>query len=99
MTVKEINRYRDQRLYYMHGDGVYVQGVKYPGNAADAGLREMDIIAKLDNEQVKTIGDVRRIYEAVIADRTREKKVMFEIVRSGLRKWTVMDYRKDYEEE
>ncbi|MHC4645115.1 MAG: trypsin-like peptidase domain-containing protein [Planctomycetota bacterium] len=99
MTVKEINKYRDQRLYYMHGEGVYVQGVKYPGNAADAGLRGRDIIVKLDNDQVKTIGDVRRIYEVVIADQTREKKVMFEIMRSGLRKWIVMDYRKDYEEE
>ncbi|MHC4387171.1 MAG: trypsin-like peptidase domain-containing protein [Planctomycetota bacterium] len=99
MTVKEINKYRNQRLYYIHGDGVYIQGVKYPGNAANAGLGSRDIIVKLDNKPVKTIEDVQRIYEKVIGDEKREKKVMVEIMRSGLRKWIVLDYRKDYEEE
>lgn len=99
MTVKEINKYRNPRLYYMHGEGVYIRGVKYPGNAADSELNSRDIIVKLDNRPVKTIDDVKKIYEEIIADEKREKKAMFEIKRGGLRKWVVLDYRKDYEEE
>jgi S1-C subfamily serine protease len=83
----------------MFGEGVYVQGIKYPGNAMDAGLRTSDVIVKVDNKSVKTIGDVRSIYEAVVGDEEREKKVMFEVMRGGLRKWIVLDYHKDYEEE
>ena len=48
---------------------------------------------------METIADVQAIYERLIQDEQREKKVMFEILRSGLRKWIVLDYRRDYEEE
>ena len=99
MTVKEINKYRTARLYFLRQKGVYVQGIKYPGNAASSGLGRRDIILKIDNRPVETIADVRAIYEQLIQDEQREKKVMFEILRSGLRKWIVLDYRRDYEEE
>jgi len=42
---------------------------------------------------------VQKIYSKLLEDGTREKKVVFEIMRSGLRKWIVLDYRRDYEEE
>ena len=99
MTAKEINKYRDQHMYYMYGEGVYVQGVKYPGNAADSGLGGRDVIIKMDNKSIKTISDLKDVYESILADEDREKKVMFEIMRGGLRKWIVLDYRKDYEED
>lgn len=99
MTVKEINKYRTPRLYYLKAKGVYIQGVKYPGNASSSGLSRRDIISKIDNEPMETIEDVKQIYEQIVQDEQREKKVMFEILRSGLRKWIVLDYRRDYEEE
>ena len=46
-----------------------------------------------------TIADARRIYERIVSDDTREKKLMIEILRGGLRKWIVLDYRHDYQEE
>jgi len=99
MTIKEINKYRTPRLYYLKEKGVYVQGVKYPGNAASSGLNRRDIILKIDKKSMETIEDVKQIYEQIIQDEQREKKVMFEILRSGLRKWIVLDYRRDYEED
>ena len=99
MTVKEINKYRTANLYFLKQKGVYIQGIKYPGNAASSGLGRRDIILKIDNTPVETIADVQAIYERLIQDEQREKKVMFEILRSGLRKWIVLDYRRDYEEE
>jgi serine protease Do len=99
MTLKEINKYRTPRLHYLRTAGVYVQGIKYPGNAARAGLGRRDIILKMDNQAVVTIADARRIYEEVMKDEGREKKLMIEVLRTGLRKWIVLDYRRDYQEE
>jgi len=99
MTIKEINKYRTPRLYYFKQAGIYIQGVKYPGNAGNAGLSEQDIILSIDKQAVGTIEDVKRIYETLLKDGQREKKAVFEILRSGLRKWIVLDYRRDYEEE
>jgi serine protease Do len=99
LTLKEINKYRTPNLYYLTPKGVYIQGIKYPGNAASAGLARQDIIVKIDNKPVETIADVKKIHEQIMQDQQREKKVMFEILRSGLRKWIVLDYRRDYEQE
>ena len=99
MTVKEINKYRTPRLYYFRQAGIYVQGVKYPGNAAAAGLNEQDIILSIDKQAVETVADVKKIYSKLLEDGQREKKVVFEVMRSGLRKWIVLDYRRNYEEE
>ena len=37
MTVKEINKDRTPQLYYLKDKGVFVQGTRYPGNAANSG--------------------------------------------------------------
>ncbi len=99
MTLKEINKYRTPSLYYLTPKGVYIQGIKYPGNAAGSGLAYQDIVLKIDNQPVQTIVDIKRVYEQVMQDQQREKKVMFEVLRGGLRKWIVLDYRRDYEQE
>jgi len=99
MTVKEINKYRTPRLYFLRQKGVYIQGVKRAGNASSSGMSRRDIILKIDNKPAETIENVKEIYESLMQDEQREKKVMFEILRGGLRKWIVLDYRRDYEEE
>ncbi len=99
MTVKEINKYQNAKMHYMHGEGVYIQGLKYPGNANNSGLQEKDIIVKIGKQEITTIGQLKEVYGRILADSEREKKVMIEVKRNGLRKWIVLDYRKDYEEQ
>ncbi|MBP7053349.1 MAG: trypsin-like peptidase domain-containing protein [Phycisphaerae bacterium] len=99
MTVKEINKYLTPQLYYLREKGVYVQGTRYPGNAETSGLSRGDILLTIDKEAVETIADVKRVYERILQDEKREKKVVVEMLRGGLRKWIVLDYRRDYEEE
>lgn len=99
MTVKEINKYGTPQLYYLREKGVYIQGTRYPGNAQSSGLSRRDILLTIDKEPVETIADVKRVYERILQDDQREKKVVVEVLRSGLRKWIVLDYRRDYEEE
>ncbi len=99
MTVKEINKYLTPQLYYLREKGVYIQATRYPGNAESAGLARRDILLTIDKEPVQNVTDVKRVYERIIQDDKREKKVVLEILRSGLRKWIVLDYRRDYERE
>ena len=99
MTVKEINKYRTPQLYYLKAKGVFVQGIRYPGNAGNSGLSHRDILLTIDKESIETIEDVKRVYQRIVTDEKREKKVVLEVLRSGLRKWIVLDYRRDYEEE
>jgi len=99
MTVKEINKDRTPQLYYLKEKGVFVQGIRYPGNAAASGLGRRDIILTIDKEPIETAADVKRVYERIINDEKREKKVILEVLRGGLRNWVVLDYRRDYEQE
>jgi serine protease Do len=99
MTVKEINKDRTPQLYYLKEKGVFVQGIRFPGNAASSGLGRRDIILTIDKEPVKTVEDVKRVYERIVNDEKREKKVVVEVLRSGLPNWVVLDYRRDYEQE
>jgi len=99
MTVKEINQYMNPDLYFYCKQGVFVQGVRSPGNARDAGIRRKDILLSVDGKKIRTLQELKDLYEKIIADETREKKVMIEILRSGFKRWVVLDYRKDYEEE
>jgi S1-C subfamily serine protease len=83
-------------LHFFKGKGVYVQAVKRPGNAADAGLRQGDIILELDGVPVDDFAAAKRIYETVVSDEAREKKVVFTVLRAGLRNYHVLDYAPRY---
>jgi S1-C subfamily serine protease len=76
-----------------------VQGVRYPGNAASAGVGQGDVVLSADGKPVKTLKEIREIYDSVMADETREKKVLLELDRNRQRRWIVLDYTKDYKKE
>ncbi len=98
-TVKEISQFRDPDLFFYRKKGVYVRGIQYPGNAQNAGLERMDIILKIDGKPVESLADVKRIYNAIMKDEKREKKVTIEVLRSGYKHWVVLDYSTDYDKE
>lgn len=97
MTVKEINRHEEPSLHFYRPQGVFVHGVRYPGNARESGLRRRDIITSVDSEPIETLEDVKTLYERRVADESLEKEVLIEVIRSGYKKWINLDYRKDYD--
>jgi len=101
MTVKEITKFSNPRLYYMHpAGGVFIQGVRYPGNANDAGLRINDILLKIGRFEIKTIGDVKGAYKALIEDsKLVEKKALVVVKRGSFPQWITLNWTKDYEED
>ncbi len=96
MTIKTINEFSNPILHFFRPGGIYVQGVKYPGNAEKAGLRGGDIIVEIDGVPVRDLDHCRHIYETIIRDDKREKKVVFCVLRAGLRTYLVLDYSPRY---
>ena len=101
MTVKEVTKFSNPELFYLHpAGGVFIQGVRYPGNAGDAGLRRNDIVLKIGEERIKTLGDVERIYRKLTSDdRRAEKKVLISVKRGVYLEWKTLNWQKDYLQE
>lgn len=99
MTVKGITKHANPTLYFYRKKGVFIRAVRYPGNAEDAGLKRHDILLKIGTEKIETVEDVKRVYDDLLADEEREKKVLITILRDGLERLLVLDYRRDYEKE
>lgn len=99
MTVKTINRFEVPGLHYFRKQGVYVQGVKYPGNASESGLRRRDMIVKVEGREIRTLEDMKKAYERVVSDEERPKRVRLEIMRRGLVLQVMLDYSVEYEED
>ena len=99
MTVKDINEFATPELYYYVKKGVYIQGVRSPGNASQAGLRRGDIIVRIDDKPVRSLAELSEIYEEIVADESAPKRVRMEILRSSLPRQVVLDYSTKYERE
>jgi serine protease Do len=98
MTVKAINEFETPTLHFYVKKGVYVHGIRQPGNAMNAGLRRSDILLKVDGKEIQSLEDIRSVYEAVAADTKREKKVRLDILRRDLRRLVVLDYSTNFKE-
>ncbi len=99
LTVKTINEFATPALHFFKKKGVYVQGVKRPGNAANAGVRVGDILLTVDDKPVESLGDLKTAYEAVTEDEEREKKVNLVLQRGGLKRYVVLDYATKYHQD
>jgi serine protease Do len=101
LTVKEITKFSNPSLHFLHpAGGVFIQGVRYPGNASDAELQVNDIILTIGKATIKTNADVKKAYEALIGDKAlAEKKVLFKIKRNGFIDWKILNWQKDYLQE
>jgi serine protease Do len=96
LTVKEFNEFSEPDLYFYQKGGVFVNGVRSPGNAQKAGLRRRDVILTMDGREVKTVADVRKIYEELLADTKRQPRLTLEIRRGQFKQQLVLDYKEDF---
>lgn len=96
-SAKEINQFDNPGLYFYRKQGVFVHGVKRPGNAGDAGLRRGDIVLKVDRTPIEDLDGLRTIHEKAIADVDQRAKVVFTVLRQGLLRQIVLDFARDYE--
>jgi serine protease Do len=96
-TVKAINQFDNEDLYFHRKEGVFVYGVKWPGNAGDAGLQEKDIILKIDGKEVVTLEDVKSVHADAMKNLGKKHKVVVVVLRGGLMRQIVLDFARDHE--
>lgn len=99
MTVKAINQFDNEDLYFYRKQGMFVYGVKYPGNAGNAGLREKVILLRIDDQEVKTLEDVKKAYDEAMENIKTKHRVLITVLHNGLRQQMVLDFARDYEKE
>jgi serine protease Do len=99
LTVRDINQFDTPDLYFYRAKGVFVYGVKAPGNAELAGLRPLDIIVKIDGREVTTLDDVRAIHKAAIESLKTKHRAIFSVFRNGLVRQVVLDFSRDFSKE
>ena len=99
LTVKAINQFDNPDLYFHRKKGVFVFGVKYPGNAGNAGLQTQDIVLKIDGKEVNILEDVKKIHKAALKDIKKKHRIVFTLLRNGLMCQVVLDFARDFEKE
>ncbi len=98
-TVKAINQFDNPDLFFQRQEGVFVYGVKSPGNASGAGLSSQDIILQIDGKDVASLEDLRKIHKECVANVQRKYKCVLSILRNGELKQLVLDFSRDFEKE
>jgi len=98
-TVREINQFDTPGLYFHRKKGVFIYGVKEPGNAAVAGLRPLDILLKIDGKEVTTLDDVKTLHKVAVDAIEQRHRMTFTVLRNGLVRQVVLDFLRDYQKE
>jgi serine protease Do len=102
MTIKEINRFADRQIYYFRKEGVYVRGVKYPGNAQNSGVQAGDILLEVGGQEITSLQGASRMYADLNEKPMGQRKVLLKVLRGGVPRLIVLEYSKrdaEYEEE
>lgn len=95
-TVKTINQFANPDLFFHRQRGVFVFGVRHPGNAANAGLARGDILLTIDGREVTTLDDVRTIHAEMLSALATRSRVRIDVLRRGLLRQVVLDFSRDY---
>ncbi|MBV8881427.1 MAG: trypsin-like peptidase domain-containing protein [Planctomycetaceae bacterium] len=97
MTVKEITKFSDAFLHFQRPHGIYIQGVKFAGNARASGFANFDILTQIGDRPIESLKDVREAHEAGLQLEKGKRKLLFRVIRAGYRRLIVLDFEKDME--
>ncbi len=98
-TVKAINQFDNPDLYFHRKEGVFIYGVRFPGNAAAAGLAAQDILLKLDGQEVHTLEEVQQAHRKAIANVADKHRLLVSLLRNGELRQLVLDFSRNHEKE
>lgn len=98
-TARTINRFDNNDLYFHQPDGVFVYGVHYSGQANRAQLAPGDIIVKVNGTDIHSLDDLKKAYDAALADIDNKRKTLVTLLRNGSLWQTVIDFSTDFDKE
>jgi serine protease Do len=98
-TVKSINQFDNPNLYFHRKEGVFVFGVKHPGNASGAGLEPQDILLEIDGKKVVTLDDVKSLHKESLERIQVKRRIILSVLRNALWHQVALDFSRDFEKE
>ena len=98
-TVKAINQFDNPDLFFQRNQGVFIYGVKVPGNAAQAGLSQQDIVLKIDGRDVKSLAEVKAIHGEALKNVASKHRMIVVLLRNGEQRQVVLDYSRQFDKE
>jgi serine protease Do len=98
-SVSSINQFNDPDLYFQKKEGVFVFGMKSPGNAGNSGLQRQDILLKVNGKDVTTLEAVKAAHAETLKNYGDNPRVMLTVLRNGLMRQVVLDISRDYSKE
>ena len=100
-TFQRITLQETPELHFWRPEaGIYVLGVSYPGQRRLLGPQAAGHHpARRRRGRCASLGDMKRIYERVLAEEREKKHVLFEVLRRGYRRLVALDYGPDYDQE
>jgi S1-C subfamily serine protease len=99
LTLKAINQFETPDLFFHRKAGVFVNGVKFPGNGQTAGLQNRDIVIRIDNKAVATLDEAKTAHKKALENEDGDSRVLLTVLRNGLMKQVVLDYSRDHSRE
>lgn len=97
-SVQEISKFRTPGLAFFVANGVYVLGVRDPGNARASGLRVGDIILSVDDEPVASIEGLQEIYRRLSRLDRGKRTALLRIQRGAYLEFIVLDFNRDHKQ-
>ena len=99
MSCKTINQFENKTLYFIKQKGVFVFGVKYPGNASSSGIQQNDIITKIDTKPITTLAELEAAYKELVKNVGTKHRVKINVLRNGQFRQVVLNFQRDYDKE
>ena len=97
-SVKTINKYETPNLYFQNPEGVYVYGIRYPGNSQNAGIMRRDVLLKVNGLPVNSLEEVRKLHAKTLENLEKggPKRIVFSLLRNNRNIQAVVDISRDY---
>ena len=96
-SAQRISQFRTPGLAYFRPEGgVYVLGVRRPGNAYRSGLRSGDVIISINNQSIPDMATLQETYRILSRLERGQRTALLRIMRDGHIRFTVLDFNTDY---
>jgi serine protease Do len=99
LTLKSINQFDNPDLFFNRQKGVFIYGIKYPGNAQTAGLQVKDILLKIDDKEISDLKEVEAYHKQALENVSNKYRMVLSVLRNGLIRQTVLDFSRNHEKE
>ncbi len=98
-TVKTINQFDNEDLYFYRNKGVFIYGIKDEGNAQGVDLSTQDIIMSIDGKEVTGLDDIKAIHKHCLENIDKKHKVLITVMRQGVVRQVMLDFLRDFQKE